>query len=63
MNKDNFSDFIRVLKEKNDIVEVIGSYIKLERRGYNQGLSNLIENVCLYSHFILNSRPVCKEAS
>lgn len=35
MNKDNFSDFIRVLKEKNDIVEVIGSYIKLERRGYN----------------------------
>ncbi len=35
MNKENFTDFIRVLKEKNDIVEVIGSYIKLERRGYN----------------------------
>lgn len=33
--KENFNDFIRVLKEKNDIVEVIGSYIKLERRGYN----------------------------
>ena len=35
MNKESFTDFIRVLKEKNDIVEVIGSYIKLERRGYN----------------------------
>ncbi len=35
MNKENFTDFIRELKEKNDIVEVIGSYIKLERRGYN----------------------------
>ena len=35
MNKEGFTDFIRVLKEKNDIVEVIGSYIKLERRGYN----------------------------
>ena len=35
MNKENFTDFVRELKEKNDIVEVIGSYIKLERRGYN----------------------------
>ena len=35
MNKENFTDFIRELKERNDIVEVIGSYIKLERRGYN----------------------------
>lgn len=33
--KEDFSEFLRVLKEKNDIVEVIGSYIKLERRGYN----------------------------
>ncbi len=32
---ENFAEFLRVLKEKNDIVEVIGSYIKLERRGYN----------------------------
>lgn len=31
----DFQDFIRELKEKNDIVEVIGSYIPLERRGYN----------------------------
>ena len=29
-----YSDFLRTLKEKNDIVEVIGSYIKLERKGY-----------------------------
>ena len=35
MYKDDFTDFIRELKERNDIVEVIGSYIKLERRGYN----------------------------
>ena len=28
-------EFIRELKEKNDIAEVIGSYIPLERRGYN----------------------------
>ncbi len=33
--KSDFGDFIRVLKEKNDIVDVIGSYIKLERRGYS----------------------------
>ncbi len=32
---DAYSEFIATLKEKNDIVEVIGSYIKLERRGYN----------------------------
>ena len=31
----DFQAFIRELKEKNDIVEVIGSYIPLERRGYN----------------------------
>ncbi len=29
-----FGEFIRVLKEKCDLVEIIGSYIKLERRGY-----------------------------
>ncbi len=33
--KEDFAEFLRVLKEKNDLVEVIGSYIKLERRGYN----------------------------
>ena len=27
-------EFMQELKQKNDIVEVIGSYIKLERRGY-----------------------------
>ena len=27
-------EFMQELKAKNDIVEVIGSYIKLERRGY-----------------------------
>ncbi len=31
----DFSDFLRILKEKNDIVDVIGSYVKLERRGYS----------------------------
>ncbi len=35
MKEGAFGEFIRVLKDKNDIVEVIGSYIKLERRGYN----------------------------
>ena len=35
MRDDTFTGFVRELKEKNDIVEVIGSYIKLERRGYN----------------------------
>lgn len=35
MTDGNFSDFIRVLKDKSDIVDVVGSYIKLERRGYN----------------------------
>ncbi len=29
-----FSEFIRTLKEKCDLVEVIGSAVKLERRGY-----------------------------
>lgn len=33
--KEDFAEFLQLLKEKNDIVEVIGSYIKLERRGYN----------------------------
>ena len=33
--KDGFAEFLSVLKEKSDIVEVLGSYIKLERRGYN----------------------------
>ncbi len=33
--KDGWAEFIKELKEKNDITEVIGSYIKLERRGYN----------------------------
>ncbi len=32
--KSDFSDFVRELKEKCGIVDVIGSYIKLERRGY-----------------------------
>ena len=31
----DFAEFIRVLKEKSDIVDVVGSYVKLERRGYN----------------------------
>ncbi len=35
MNRSSaFEEFKQALKEKNDIVEVIGSYIKLERRGY-----------------------------
>ncbi len=35
MSESEYSRFLSVLKEKNDIVEVIGSYIKLDRRGYN----------------------------
>lgn len=35
MSSDNFADFLTELKAKNDITDVIGSYIKLERRGYN----------------------------
>lgn len=31
----NYAEFIRTLKEKNDLVDVIGSYVKLERRGYS----------------------------
>lgn len=34
MNEE-FSRFLSELKEKSDIIEVINSYIKLERRGYN----------------------------
>lgn len=34
MKNGDYAEFIRTLKEKNDIVEVIGSYVKLERRGY-----------------------------
>ncbi len=30
----DFGAFIRTLKDRNDIVDVIGSYMKLERRGY-----------------------------
>ena len=33
--KEGFSEFLGLVKDKNDIVDVIGSYIKLERRGYN----------------------------
>jgi len=33
--KADFAEFLRKLKAKNDIVEVIGSYMKLERKGYN----------------------------
>ena len=35
MRDGNYAEFIRELKEKNDITEVIGSYVKLERRGYS----------------------------
>lgn len=31
----NFREFLQTLRAKNDLVEVIGSYIKLERRGSN----------------------------
>ncbi len=31
----DYAEFLSLLKEKNDLVEVIGSYIKLDRRGYN----------------------------
>ncbi len=34
MRSSAFEEFKQLLKDKNDIVEVIGSYIKLERRGY-----------------------------
>ena len=34
MKNGDYAEFIRTLKDKNDIVEVIGSYVKLERRGY-----------------------------
>lgn len=33
--KGDWTEFIAELKEKNDITEVIGSYVKLERRGYS----------------------------
>ncbi len=32
---DDFSAFLAELKERSDLVDVIGSYIKLDRRGYN----------------------------
>lgn len=35
MKDANFSEFINKLKLKNDIAEVLGSYLKLERRGAN----------------------------
>ena len=31
----DFAEFLKELKEKSDLVEVISSYIKTERRGYN----------------------------
>ncbi len=31
----DYASFLQTLREKNDIADVIGSYIKLERRGYN----------------------------
>ncbi len=34
MKREDYAEFLRVLKEKNDIVDVIGANIKLERRGY-----------------------------
>ncbi|MDE7157955.1 MAG: DNA primase, partial [Clostridiales bacterium] len=34
-NREDYAEFLRLLKEKNDIVDVIGSNLKLERRGYN----------------------------
>ena len=36
MKDANFSEFINKLKLKNDIAEVLGSYLKLERRGANE---------------------------
>ena len=33
--KESFSEFLSLVKSKNDITDVIGSYIKLERKGYN----------------------------
>ena len=33
--KEGFSEFLSLVKDKNEITDVIGSYIKLERRGYN----------------------------
>ncbi len=35
MSEGTYAEFVSLLKEKNDLAEVIGSYIKLERRGYN----------------------------
>ncbi len=32
-NNADFSNFLRILKQKNDIVEVIGSYVSLDKRG------------------------------
>ena len=33
--KESFSEFLSLVKDKNEITDVIGSYIKLERKGYN----------------------------
>ena len=35
MSDTSYAEFLALLKEKNDLVEVIGSYIKLDRRGYS----------------------------
>ena len=35
MRNDAFPEFLRELKAKTDLVELIGSYVKLERKGYN----------------------------
>lgn len=35
MQNEEYASFLKALKQKNDIVEVLGSYIKLERRGGN----------------------------
>lgn len=33
--KEGFSEFLTLVKDKNEITDVIGSYLKLDRKGYN----------------------------
>ena len=33
--REDYTQFLRTLKSKNDIVEVIASYVRLDRKGYN----------------------------